>query len=90
MILMYIAIKDLPSGKIIWYKDDILGITGSTIPDKYLNNYCYKCSGNDLDYCMIDQTTSDKEKQRELEDSIFDNIIQYNKLKNEQVINQCK
>ncbi len=48
-----ILIRDLPDGCIIWFNGDILGITGSTVPDTYLDNYAVKLPGNSFDYNMI-------------------------------------
>lgn len=48
-----IKVSDLPAGMIIWKGSKILGITKSTLPEKYYDNYCSKVSGNDLDYELI-------------------------------------
>ena len=48
-----LKIKDLPKGRIIWYKNSILGITGVTLPDEYYERECDKTNGNELDYCLI-------------------------------------
>lgn len=50
-------IKDLPIGMIIWYinndgDNDILGITGMTLDDKYLDYECIKLEGNRFDYMI--------------------------------------
>lgn len=48
-----IKIKELPNGRVIWYKNSILGVTGATLPDKYYERECKKELGNELDYSLI-------------------------------------
>ena len=50
---MKIKISDLPVGCIIWNGFNILGITKSTLPEKYYDKYCKKIAGNDFDYELI-------------------------------------
>lgn len=52
---MNVKIKDLPTGRIIWKKDNILGITGATLPKKYYKCYCKKIYGNELDYELVEE-----------------------------------
>lgn len=47
-------ISNLPNGMIIWYKGNILGITGATLPKKYYEYSCKKIVGNYFDYELID------------------------------------
>ena len=49
-----IKIKELPKGMIIWnYKNEILGITGMNLDEKYYECNCIKIEGNRLDYLLI-------------------------------------
>ncbi|MBO7615014.1 MAG: hypothetical protein J6T15_04900 [Bacilli bacterium] len=48
-------IRDLPLGCIIWYRNDILGITGATLPGKYYDMNCKKINGNDFDYELVEE-----------------------------------
>ena len=48
-----IKISDLPAGRIVWYKNNILGITKSALPEKYYDNYCTKVYGNDFDFELM-------------------------------------
>ncbi len=48
-----IRVSDLPEGMIIWKKSTILGITKSTLPEKYYDYYCRKISGNYYDFELI-------------------------------------
>ena len=50
-----IKIKDLPLGCIIWFHNNILGITGATLPEKYYDMNCRKINGNDLDYELVEE-----------------------------------
>ena len=54
-----IKIRNLENGKIIWkYKpneeNEILGITGATLEEKYYEKYCKKIVGNDFDYLIME------------------------------------
>lgn len=50
-----IKIKELPLGCIIWFHDDILGVTGVTLPGKYYDMNCKPISGNDSDYELVEE-----------------------------------
>ena len=50
-----LKIKELPAGMIIWKVNNILGITGATLPDKYYECYCLKLQGNKFDYMLIEK-----------------------------------
>lgn len=52
---MKIKISELPKGMIIWKGNEILGITGATLPKKYYDCYCQKLRGNGLDYELEDK-----------------------------------
>lgn len=49
------SIKELPIGMIIWNKNNILEITGATLPQKYYEYYCTKIIGNDLDFELVER-----------------------------------
>lgn len=61
-----IKIRDLPGGMIIWKGFNILGITKSTLPEKYYDNYCTKVPGNDLDYELIKENKNYEKKQNNI------------------------
>lgn len=46
-------IKDLPLGKIVWYKDLIVGVKGLTLDEKYNKCNTYAIGGNPYDYELI-------------------------------------
>lgn len=48
-----IKVKDLENGKILWYKDNILGIKGLTLGSEYDEEYCKALPGNQFDYVLI-------------------------------------
>jgi len=51
-----LKIKDLPTGMIIWDKrNNILGITGATLPEQYYKYYCIKLIGNEFDYLLVEK-----------------------------------
>lgn len=72
-------IRDIPDGMIVWYKGEILGIKGATLPEEYYDRCCYKCSGNDFDYNMtddiIDSYTLDPEEFDEILDRCMKEIF---------------
>ena len=56
-----IKVKDLEDGKILWYKDNILGIKGSTLDSKYDEEYCKALLGNKFDYVLIPKEDANNE-----------------------------
>ena len=56
-----IKVKDLEKGKILWYKDNILGIKGSTLGNEYDEEYCKALSGNQFDYVLVSKEASKDE-----------------------------
>lgn len=50
-----VKISTLPLGCIIWYHNEIIGITGATLPGKYYDLKCRKINGNDFDYELVDE-----------------------------------
>lgn len=49
----FYKIADLPKGCIIWNKEEILGITGITLPEEYNDCLAIKTSGNKFDYELL-------------------------------------
>ena len=56
-----IKVKDLEDGKILWYKDNILGLKGSTLDSKYDEEYCKALLGNKFDYVLIPKEDANNE-----------------------------
>ena len=56
-----IKVKDLEKGKILWYKDNILGIKGLTLGSEYDEEYCKALSGNQFDYVLIPKEDANNE-----------------------------
>lgn len=56
-----IKVKDLEDGKILWYKDNILGIKGSTLGNEYDEEYCKALLGNKFDYVLIPKEETSNE-----------------------------
>ena len=52
-----IKVKDLPNGVIVWYKNTILGIKGSTLSNEFDEFYVEKCVGNVFDYELLAKKT---------------------------------
>lgn len=51
-----LKIKELEEGMIIWKgNDEILGITGATLPEEYYEMYCKKVEGNRFDYQLVEK-----------------------------------
>lgn len=51
--MQIIKISDLEMGKIIWDGDNILGVTGLTLPKDYYDYDCIPIPGNSVDYQII-------------------------------------
>lgn len=56
-----IKVKDLEKGKILWYKDNILGIKGLTLGSEYDEEYRKALSGNQFDYVLIPKEDANNE-----------------------------
>ena len=56
-----IKVKELEKGKILWYKDNILGIKGLTLGSEYDEEYCKALSGNQFDYVLVSKEASKDE-----------------------------
>lgn len=51
-----LKIKELEDGMIIWKgNDEIVGITGATLPKEYYEMYCKKVEGNRFDYQLVEK-----------------------------------
>ena len=50
-------IKDLPNGCIVWYKREIIGITGLSLSHEYDDFNVVKVPGNPLDYELMARKT---------------------------------
>ena len=64
--------KDLDTGKIVWYKDLVLGIKDLTLEDKYNECEVSKVVGNKYDYELTPNSTEmyeDLEMQLELQEA---------------------
>ena len=60
-----IKISDLGPGFIIWNSSNILGITKSTLPEKYYSCYCTKTPGNYYDYEIVkDEAYAEARKKK--------------------------
>lgn len=53
--------KDLDMGKIVWYKDLILGVKDLTLDKKYYECNVYHIFGNKYDYELIPYNSEMKE-----------------------------
>ena len=57
--MVEMEIGKLPSGKTIWYKSYKIGITGSTLPSKYLKYNAILKKGNDYQISVEGMSTED-------------------------------
>lgn len=46
-------IKDLDAGMIIWQEEEVLGITGATLPQEYYEYDCTPVPGNSFDWEIV-------------------------------------
>lgn len=55
-------IIELPLGKIVWYKDLIVGVKGATLDEKYNKCEVYRIGENPFDYELIPYNYEMKEE----------------------------
>lgn len=49
-----IKVCELPMGCVVWYKNDILGISGVSVPTSFNGRCCRKLPGNPFDWEIVD------------------------------------
>lgn len=59
-------IKDLSVGMIVWHNNDILGITGISIPKEFDDFEVAKVSGNYFDYEIVFRSKEERKQFNEI------------------------
>ena len=59
-------IKDLTVGMIVWHNNDILGITGATLPKEFDDFEVAKVIGNYFDYIIVFKNKEERKQFNEI------------------------